>query len=65
MDSIFFFLSKLVWLVAAPDSLLLILLLIAWTLLCYEKHRLAKRVLGFVVVILLIVALFPVDEWVL
>jgi uncharacterized SAM-binding protein YcdF (DUF218 family) len=65
MDSIFFFLSKLVWLVAAPDSLLLILLLIAWTLLCCEKHRSAKRVLGFVVVILLIVALFPVDEWVL
>ena len=65
MDSIFFFLSKLAWIVTAPDSLLLILLLIAWTLLWRGKYRSAKRVLGFVVGILLIVALFPVGEWVL
>ncbi len=65
MDSFFFFLSKMMWMVTAPDSLLLILLLIAWTLLWRGKYRSAKRVLGFVVGILLIVALFPVGEWVL
>ena len=65
MDSIFFFLSKLVWMVTAPDSLLLILLLIAWTLLWRGKNRSAKRVLGFVVGILMVVALFPVGEWIL
>ncbi len=65
MDSIFFFLSKLVWMITSPDSLLLILLLIAWALLWREKNQSAKRVLGFVVGILLIVSLFPVGEWIL
>ena len=51
--------------VTTPDNLLLILLLIAWTLLWRGKNQLAKRVLGLVVGILLIVALFPVGEWVL
>ena len=65
MDSIFFFLSKLVWMITSPDSLLLILLLIAWALLWRGKNQSAKRVLGFVVGILLIVSLFPVGEWIL
>ena len=65
MDSIFFYLSKLVWMVTTPDNLLLILLLIVLTLLWRGKNRLAKRILGFVVGILLIVALFPVGEWLL
>lgn len=51
--------------VTAPDSLLLILLVIVWMLLWCGKNRSAKRLLGFLVVILLIVALFPVGEWVL
>lgn len=65
MDSIFFFLSKLLWKVTAPDSLLLILLIIAWTLLWRGKIRSAKWMLGFVVGIFLIIALFPVGEWIL
>ena len=65
MDSIFFWLSKLAWLIIAPDSLLLILVLMAWALLWRGKNRLAKQVLGFAAVILLTVALFPVGEWLL
>ena len=65
MDSIFFYLSKLVWMVTTPDNLLLILLLIVLTLLWRGKNRLAKGILGFVVGILLIIALFPIGEWIL
>ena len=65
MDSIFFYLSKLVWMVTTPDNLLLILLLIVLTLLWRGKNRLAKGILGFVVGILLILALFPIGEWIL
>lgn len=65
MDSIFFWLSKLAWLIIAPDSLLLLMVLIAWALLWRGKNRPAKQVLGFAAVTLLTVALFPVGEWLL
>lgn len=63
MESLFFWLSKLIWLIIAPDSLLLILLLLAWILLWRGNVRMAKRFLGLVVSVMLLVALFPVDEW--
>lgn len=65
MNSVFFWLSKLAWLVVAPDSLLLILVLVAWVLLWRGKNRMAKRLLGLVAIAMLIVALFPVGEWML
>lgn len=65
MNTFFFWLSKLAWLVIAPDSLLLILALVAWALLWRGKTRLARRILGLVAVAMLIVALFPVGEWML
>lgn len=65
METFFFWLSKLIWLVMAPDSLLLIFLLLAWILLWRGSMRMAKRTLGFVAVVMLLVALFPVGEWLL
>lgn len=65
MSSIFFFLSKLVWLVITPDSLLLVLLLIGCLLLWRGKERLAKQVIGSTVAVLFVVAFSPVDEWLL
>lgn len=65
MNSLFFWLSKLAWLVIAPDSLLLILVLVTWILLWRGKNRMAKRLLGVVAVAILIVALFPAGEWML
>jgi uncharacterized SAM-binding protein YcdF (DUF218 family) len=64
MDSLFFWISKLVWLILSPDSLLLILLIVAWILLWRGSHRKAKQLLGFVVMVLIAIALFPVGEWV-
>lgn len=65
METLFFWLSKLIWLAMAPDSLLLILLLLAWILLWRGHVCMAKWSLSFGVVVMLLVALFPVGEWLL
>ena len=62
MDSVFFWISKLVWLVLSPDSLLLILLIVVWVLLWRGSHKWAKRVLGMVVAVLAVMALFPAAQ---
>jgi uncharacterized SAM-binding protein YcdF (DUF218 family) len=59
MDTLFFWLSKLVWIVIAPDSLLLVLILASSILIFAGKDRIGKRLLGTSCVLLLIVALFP------
>jgi len=64
MGSLFFWISKLVWLVLSPDSLLLILLIVAWVLAWRGSHRKAKRLLGLVVMVLIVIAILPVGEWV-
>ena len=65
MESLFFWVSKLAWCIIAPDNLLLFVLLISWILLWRGAYRPAKRLLGFVVIILVVVALLPVGEWLL
>lgn len=65
MNSVFFYISKIVWLLITPDSLLLILLMIGWVLLWRGKERLAKQVIGSTLAVLLAIAFFPVDEWLL
>jgi uncharacterized SAM-binding protein YcdF (DUF218 family) len=64
MDTLFFWISKLAWLVIAPDSLLLLLLLCVCILLWRKRYRLARWLLGSIVSVLLIVGLFPVSQWV-
>ena len=64
METLFFWLSKLVWFVIAPESLLLLLVVAAWLLLLRGALRWAKRVLGLVAIALLVLAVFPVGEWV-
>ena len=64
MGSLFFWISKLVWLVLSPDSLLLILLIVAWAMVRRGAYRSARRLLGLVVVVLIAIALLPVGEWV-
>jgi uncharacterized SAM-binding protein YcdF (DUF218 family) len=65
MDSIFFWLSKLFWLAVAPDSLLLILVLLSWGLLWRGAARGARRLLACAAAGLLLLAFFPVGEWLL
>ncbi|MEE9326146.1 MAG: YdcF family protein [Cocleimonas sp.] len=65
MDSIFFWISKLAWLLIAPDSLLIVLLLIGTWLLWKQKIKWAKRIFTTVSVTVLLIGLFPVGEWLL
>jgi uncharacterized SAM-binding protein YcdF (DUF218 family) len=65
VDTAFFWLSKLVWSVIAPESLMVLLVLAAWVLLLRGATKWAKRVLGPVAVTLLILSFLPVGEWVL
>lgn len=63
MGSLFFSISKLAWLVISPDSIILILLVIAWALLWCGAYRWARRLLTLSVATLLAIAVFPFGEW--
>ena len=65
MDTLFFFISKLIWLFVSPDSLLLILIIITLVLLYIGKQKQAKILLSVISAILLFVSLFPIGEWLL
>lgn len=65
MESIFFLISKIAWSIVAPDSLLLILIVISWFLLRRGTYKAAKMLLGFVTIVLTAVAIFPVGDWLL
>ncbi len=65
MDTLFFWLSKLVWLFISPLNIMLLLLVLVWLLLLANAKRPAKRLLGGIVLILLLIALFPVNDWLL
>ena len=65
MDALFFYISKLIWLLASPDSLLLILILLSLFLLSIGKQKQGKILLSSVSAILIIIAFFPIGEWLL
>ena len=65
MKSIFFYVSKISWKLAAPDSLLLIVIGGAWLLLILKKYRISTWLLGILIFALVFVAFFPVGEWTL
>ena len=63
MDSLFYWFSKLIWLLASPDSLLLICFGVGFFLLWLGKNVWAKKMFGILLGLMLIVALFPIGEW--
>ena len=65
MNSLFYWSSKLIWLLASPDSLFLICFGVGFFLLWLGKNVWAKRVLGVLLGLTLMVALFPIGEWLL
>ena len=65
MDTLFFYLSKLIWALISPDSLLLILALIALFFIFLEKYNLAKKLLTGTSILLVIIAFLPIGEWLL
>ena len=65
MNSLFYWSSKLIWLLASPDSLFLICFGVGFFLLWLGKNVWAKRVLGILLGLMLMVGLFPIGEWLL
>jgi len=65
MESLFYWLSKLIWLIVSPDSLLIFFFGVVFFLLWRGKNVLAKKVLGIMLGLMLIVAALPVGEWLL
>lgn len=65
MDTLFFLLSKIMWLIVSPDSLLLILIILTLFLLYTNKLKPAKVLLASISGILFIIAFFPLGEWLL
>ncbi len=63
MDTLFYLLSKLAWSLAQPDALLLYLLMLCCFLLYRNAIKLARRLLTFVLVLLIIVAYLPLGSW--
>lgn len=65
MDTLFFYVSKLIWLLISPDNLFLILIILSLFLLHTGKLKPAKILLSTCSGLLIIIALFPVGEWLL
>jgi uncharacterized SAM-binding protein YcdF (DUF218 family) len=61
----FFWISKLTWLVLSPDSLLLVLLIAVWVLMRRRACTAALRLLTVVMILLAVIAAFPVGQWLL
>lgn len=65
MDNIFFYASKLIWILVSPDSLLLIFMLFSLVLFYTGKNKPAKYLLSITSSLFIIIAFFPVGEWLL
>jgi len=65
LDSLFFVFSKVAWFLISPDSLLLIWFLIGIVALWLDKVTLSKYLLIPLLTIFLLIAVFPVGNWLL
>ena len=65
MDTLFFWTSKLVWLIVSPGSLLVWLLLASWLLSLSRWKAAGRRLLTFTALATLIIAYLPIGKWLL
>ena len=65
MDETLFWLSSVLWTLLSPDSLLLVLIVLAWLALLLNWRRVATRLMTVITLPLLVLAFFPVGEWLL
>ncbi|MDA1369726.1 MAG: YdcF family protein [Proteobacteria bacterium] len=63
MDSVFFVASKLIWAVISPDSLIVLLGVLAWISLVIGWQKLSRRLLSACALLLLLVGFLPLGEW--
>ena len=63
MDTLFFWVSKLVWLLISPDSLLLLLVVGGWLCLAFKWQKLGRRLVSLAALVLLLIGFLPLGEW--
>ena len=65
MNTLFFLLSKLFWLVCSPESLLVILIFSCFFLVFIKAHQKARRLSILLSILLLAITVLPVGDWLL
>ena len=65
METAFFWLSKIIWYAISPDTVLVLLVLASWILLVRRAIVWARRLLVITTIAMLVLACFPIGEWVL
>lgn len=65
MDDIFFYLSKIIWIVVSPDSLFVILLTGCLLLILFRKHKTANLLLGLLTLSTLFLSFISIGSWML
>lgn len=65
MDTLFFWVSKIAWIIVAPASVLVLWLVLSVALLMFDKVKLAKKSLYALTITVLIVGIFPIGKWML
>jgi uncharacterized SAM-binding protein YcdF (DUF218 family) len=65
MDTLFFLLSKIFWLICSPESLLIILLFLCFFLVFIKAYKKATVLSIFLSVLIFMITIFPVGSWIL
>ena len=65
MDDLFFYSSKVIWNLIAPDSLFVLLLLVTTSLFYLDYNLYGRRLLAVLVVSVFLLTLFPIGSWLL
>lgn len=65
MESVFWVISKIVWAIIAPETLLLFLLILSSGLLWTRYNKQGHLLISFTVFIIAMVSVFPVSSWIL
>lgn len=63
MDTVFFWISKLVWLVISPDSLLFLLVVGGWLCLVLHWQKMGRRLIALAALLFLLIGFLPLGEW--
>ena len=65
MDTLFFWISKLIWLLVSPGSLLYLLIILSFIFFYLNKQKLLKIFFSISCIYISIIAFIPVGEWLL
>ncbi len=65
MDEWFFYSAKILWMLFSPDALFVLLLLASYLLIRFGANLAGRRLLGLLTAWILLLAIFPIGDWLL